>query len=87
MGRLKRIEEKLDRLAKALEAQEKLVGFYEGIIRRLEEQNKELMDRFLARDLPELKTFTLPEVPVGTIPEVSLEENEDLAGEAFSVES
>jgi len=49
-------------------------------IKRLELQNKDLMDRLMARDIPELKTYTLPGGGEVTTPYV-LGEDEDIAGE------
>ena len=49
-------------------------------IKRLEIQNKDLMDRLMARDIPELKTYTIPVGDTAVAPYV-LGEDEDMAGE------
>lgn len=54
-------------------------------IKRLEMQNKDLMDRLMARDIPELKTYTLPGGVEVTTPYVQ-EEDENIAGEIIEGE-
>jgi len=49
-------------------------------IKRLEKQNQELMDRLMARDIPELKTYTIP-VSETVYDPYRAEEDEDIAGE------
>ena len=54
-------------------------------IKRLEKQNQDLMDRLMARDIPELKTYVIPESKVE--PEsYTFTEDEDIAGEIIEGE-
>jgi len=61
-----------------------IVALLKEQIVRLEDQNKDLMNRLMARDLPELTTFTLPEIE--NKKEVyKPEEDEALAGEVVNI--
>jgi len=54
-------------------------------IRELRSQNEDLLDRLMARDIPELKTFTLPAFEQEK-EEYKPEEDEDLAGEMVTIQ-
>ena len=60
------------------------ISILNTVIKELRSQNEDLMDRVLARDLPELKTFMIPEHLKE--PEVyKPEEDELLAGEVTDI--
>ena len=61
-------------------------GVLRDTIRELRIQNEELMDRLLARNLPEFKTFTLPEVQTTEVAYDPLAD-EDNAGEILTLPS
>ena len=62
------------------------VEVYKDIIKELRKQNQDLLDRLAARNLPELKTFTLPEEE-SPLSEYKFQEDEDLAGEIYIPET
>jgi len=58
---------------------------YKVLVQRLEAQNQDLMDRLMARDLPEVKTYKLPdETPIEDSYDPKADEN--LAGEVVHIE-
>lgn len=70
-----------------LESENKLLLGYQKLVDRLEKQNERLMDKIMARSLPELKTFQLEDDLNPLKPEpYNMLEDEDVAGEILPVE-
>lgn len=82
---LERIEGLLQHRLLAAKKEAAAVVVLREHIKRLEIQNKDLMDRLMARDIPELKTYALPGGMEVTTPYVQ-SEDEDIAGEVIEGE-
>lgn len=59
---------------------------YQTVVDTLKEQNQQLHDRLMSRNLPELKTYTLPDGTMVPSYEYDMMKDEDLAGEIVEEE-
>lgn len=79
------LDEKLERLIKVIEQKNEVIKILRHRVMVLEERENSLLDRLMARDIPEYKTYTAFENAPSTPPNPL--EDEDLAGESFNPNS
>ena len=81
----KELREKVQRLLDLVEGEDRAVVALEKQVERLEKQNQDLMDRFMARDFDSYAMVSRMEGEVDDFKELPLDEDADNAGEILEI--
>lgn len=86
LNRLVGIEKELVMLKGEIERQQGMVAIYRDVMEGQQKHIDKLLDRAMARELKEYKTFTLPEGPTVSYSSYGPDSDEELAGRVVTEE-